>query len=101
MVIWCETKAMHDNEYNSPHSVKIPHFFCVCLGLQMAGSDLVGAEVRRQVGQTILALQRGGYSAGDGVPLESLAAAAAGLGGERKSMLDAAGAESMSPCRQV
>ncbi|CAM9443377.1 unnamed protein product, partial [Hapterophycus canaliculatus] len=78
---------------------------------EMAGSDLVGPEVRQQVGQTILMLQRGEAHgnaaagavavAGEGVPLESFAAAAAGLGPERKSWLDAAAAEFTALCHRV
>lgn len=61
--------------------------------MQMAGSELVGPEVRQQVGQTILALQRGSHPAADRVSHESFAAAAAGLGVERRGWLDAAAAE--------
>lgn len=78
---------------------------------QMAGSDIVGPEVRQQVGQTILMLRRGGGGHGnmmDGagggdpvLPLESFAAAAAGLGPERKSWLDAAAAEFTALCHRV
>lgn len=59
----------------------------------MAGSELVGPEARRRVGQTILALQRGNHPAADRVSHESFAAAAGGLGVERRSWLDAAAAE--------
>lgn len=84
----------------------------------MAGSELVGPEVRQQVGQTILMLQRGGGGGGganvalpagalpeavggDRVPVASFAAAAAGLGPERKSWLDAAAAEYTALCHRV
>lgn len=70
----------------------------------MAGSELVGPDVRQQVGQTILTLQSGGRGGGprgdvpgvpprDRVPVETFAAAAAGLGAERRGWLDAAAAE--------
>lgn len=83
----------------------------------MAGSELVGPEVRQQVGQTILMLERGrggGNVAvppralpeaadgdGDRVPVSSFAAAAAGLGPERKSWLDAAAAEYTALCHRA
>eukprot|EP00903_Cladosiphon_okamuranus_P012399 g11621.t1 len=76
---------------------------------EMAGSELVGPEVRQQVGQTILMLQRGGGAdvtvpPGAGaaaLPEADFAAAAAGLGPERKSWLDAAAAEYTALCHRV
>lgn len=77
---------------------------------QMAGSELVGPEVRQQVGQTILMLQRGGGGGGGvmvppgaaaALPEADFAAAAAGLGPERKSWLDAAAAEYTALCHRV
>lgn len=79
--------------YHASRAVRQTPLFFTVPPWQIAGSDLVVPDIRRQVGQTILALQTGNHPAGDGVPLDSFTAVAEGLGAERRSWLDAAAAE--------
>ncbi|CAN0072618.1 unnamed protein product [Sphacelaria rigidula] len=57
---------------------------------EMAGNELVSAEARRSIGQTVLSLHRGHANR---LPAESVSAALEGLGAEQRSWLDAAAAE--------